>query len=149
MYLSGVCCFCISSDWIVLLVHSAIFRSVILNRLVTKVVSLPTYVKVVHFCGEPDQPIRPVVNWRRVPTYKLARCFTHKIRLLAPLPNKYNLDNTTDLIKKLHDTPILPHFAMASLDITNLYTNVPVKETKKIIAKNLEENQLVPQTRWN
>jgi hypothetical protein len=36
----------------VLLVRSAILRSVFLNRFVMKVVSLPMYVKVVHFCVE-------------------------------------------------------------------------------------------------
>jgi hypothetical protein len=66
----------------------------------------------------------------RSPTvYKLARLFTQKIRLLAPLPNRYNLENKKGLIKKLNDTLLLPHFALASLDITNLYTNIPVSET--------------------
>jgi hypothetical protein len=46
---------------------------------------------------------------------------------MAPLPNTHNLENTTDLLKKLENTPILPHFTLASLDISNLYTNIPVK----------------------
>jgi len=57
---------------------------------------------------KPEQPIRPVVNWQKAPAYKLARIFTQKIRLLAPLPNRYNLENSMDLIKKLNDTPRLP-----------------------------------------
>jgi hypothetical protein len=72
---------------------------------------------------------------------------SQKIKLLAPLPDKYKLGNTTDLIMRLHDTPILPQFALASLDITNLYTNVPVAETRKIIATNLEDNQVDPKIR--
>jgi len=87
-----------------------------------------------------------VVNWRGAPAYILARQFTQKIRQLAPLPNTYNLENTTDLITKLKDTPILPQFALAFLDITNLYTNVPVTETRKIIAKALKNNIPNPQT---
>jgi hypothetical protein len=47
------------------------------------------------------------------------------------------------LVKRLHDTPILPQFALASLDI-NLYTNVPVAEILKFIATNLEDNQVDP-----
>jgi hypothetical protein len=50
LYLSGVTCFCISRFWMVLLVLSAIFRSVFLNRLVIYVVSLPTYVNDAHVC---------------------------------------------------------------------------------------------------
>ena len=87
------------------------------------------------------------VDWRGAPAYKLARLFTPKIRQLAPLPNTYNLKNTTDLITKLKDTPILPQFTLASLDITNLYINVPVTESREIIAKALKNNIPNPQIR--
>jgi hypothetical protein len=66
---------------------------------------------------------------RGATAYKLARLFTQRISHLTPLPNRYNIENTTDLIRKLDDTPILPHFALASPDITNLYINIPVTET--------------------
>jgi hypothetical protein len=93
-----------------------------------------------------DQPIRPVVNWQRAPAYKLARLFTQKIRQLAPLPNVYNVDNTKDLVSTLKDTPIFPHFALASLDIMNMYTNIPIIETRDIISNTLKQNLLDPQT---
>jgi hypothetical protein len=96
---------------------------------------------------KPEQPIRPVVNWRRAPAYKLASLFTPKIRHLAPLPNTYNLENTTDLITNLKNTSIFPQFTLTSLDITNLYMNIPVTETREIIAKALEKNVPNPQTR--
>jgi len=88
-----------------------------------------------------------LVSWQRAPAYKLAGLFTQKIRLLAPLPNRYNLENSMDLIKKLNDTPILLQLTLASLDIKNLYTNIPVNETREIITNTLERNQLDPQTR--
>ena len=83
-------------------------------------------------------------NPARSLAYKLARLFTQKIKQLAPLPNRHNSDNTRDVIKKLNDTPILPHFTLASLDITNLYTNIPVAETRNIIPITLKENLLDP-----
>ena len=75
------------------------------------------------------------------------RIIQPKIRLLAPLPNRDNLENTTHLIKKLKDTPILPQFALASLDITNVYTNFPVTETREVIANAQENNLLDSQNR--
>jgi len=95
---------------------------------------------------KPEHTIRPVVNWRNAPAYKLAGLFTRKIKWLAPLPNTHNISNTTDLINKLKDTPTLPHCGLASLDIANLYTNIPVKETRDIISSTLERLQLNPQT---
>ena len=93
---------------------------------------------------KPGHPICPIVNWKAVPSYKLARIFTQKIKVMAPLPNIHNLENTRDLIKKLENTPILPQYALASLDNTNLYTNIPVKETQEIIANTLRKNLTDP-----
>ena len=64
--------------------------------------------------------------------------------MMASLPNTHNLENTRDLIKKLENTPILPQFALASLDIANLYTSIPVKETREIIANTLRKNLTDP-----
>jgi len=41
----------------------------------------------------------------------------------------------------------MPHFALAPLDITNLYTNIPVIETRGITANTLENNKVKPQAK--
>ena len=89
---------------------------------------------------KPECPIQPKVNQRGAPAYSLARLFTQKIKQLAPLPNRHNIDNTKDVIKKLNDTPLLPHFNLASMDISNLYTNIPVAETSNIISNTKEKS---------
>jgi hypothetical protein len=66
---------------------------------------------------------------------------------IAPLPNTFNVKNTADLLQKLRDTPMAPHFTLASIDITNLYWNIPVKETRAIITVILKYHQTDPQTR--
>jgi hypothetical protein len=85
-----------------------------------------------------DQPIWPVVNWCNAPAYKLYKLFTNKINHIASLPNAFNIKNTNDLIQNLKDTPLLPHFTFASLDITNLYLNILVIETKTILTNMLK-----------
>ena len=95
---------------------------------------------------KPEHPIRPVINWQGALAYKLARLFTQKIKQRAPLPRRNNVGNTKDVIKKLNDTLILPHFTLVSLDITNHYTNIPVAETHNIVSSTLKENLLDPQT---
>jgi len=91
-------------------------------------------------------PIRPVVNWRNALAYTLSRLFTQKTKSIAPLLNTFNVKNTTDLLQKLQDTPMAPHFTLASLDITNLYSNIPVLETKTILKDTLAYHQTDPQT---
>jgi hypothetical protein len=56
--------------------------------------SAPTFNGLIKL-HKPDHPIRPVVNWRNAPAYKLAKLFTQIINRLNPLPYTYN-------IKKLH-----------------------------------------------
>jgi len=91
---------------------------------------------------KPDQPIRPVVNWRNAPAYKLSKSFTHNFNRLAPLPNAFNITNSSDPINQLRQTPFTPSTSLASLDISNMYSNIPVTETKKIL-DDVTHNNLV------
>jgi exonuclease III len=95
---------------------------------------------------KPTQPIRPVVNLRNAPPYKLAKLFTQKINQLTPLPYSFNVKNTKKLILNLKDTPIQPHFTLASLHITNMYSNIRVTETREILTNIMKNNLLGP--RW-
>jgi hypothetical protein len=95
---------------------------------------------------KPDKPIRAVVNWRNAPAYRLSKLFTEKVSHLAPLPDSFNIKNTQDLLKNLKDTPMLPHYNLDSLDIINLYSNIPAKETKVIFSNMLTHNLTAPQT---
>jgi hypothetical protein len=94
-----------------------------------------------------DQSIRPVVNWRRAPAYQLSKLFTNTINNLAPVPQAFSITNTHDLLRNLSDTPLLPHYTLASLDITNLYSNIPVTETKSVLANILSHALIEPQTK--
>jgi hypothetical protein len=49
----------------------------------------------------PGHPTRPVINWHSAPAYQLSKLFTQKLNNIAPLPNTFNVKNTTDLLQKL------------------------------------------------
>jgi hypothetical protein len=67
--------------------------------------------------------------------------YSHKkISQLTPLPYSFNIKNTIELIQNLKEPPILPCFTFASLDITNTYSNIPITETKEIVADIKEHN---------
>jgi hypothetical protein len=78
------------------------------------------------------RPIRPIVNWRNAPAYKLSQLLTTKIKQFASLPYAFNVKNSTELIQELKQTPIMPTTMFASIDITNMYSNIPCNETKQI-----------------
>jgi len=95
---------------------------------------------------KPDQPIRPVVNWKNAPAYRLSKLFTEKIHRLTPLPSAFNVKNTQGLIQNLKDALLLPCHSLASLDITNMYSNIPIVETKNIMTDILKRELVNPQT---
>jgi hypothetical protein len=87
-----------------------------------------------------DQPIRLLVKWRNAPAYKLARHFTSKITQFVTLPNTFNIKNNTKLTQELQQTPINPTYTFASLDITKMYSNIPVTQTKHILSNIINLN---------
>jgi hypothetical protein len=87
-----------------------------------------------------DQLTRPVVSWRNTLAYKLSQLLTTKIRQFASLPYAFNVKNSTELIRELKQTPVTPTSMFASLDITNMYSNIPIKETKHILKNMLASN---------
>jgi hypothetical protein len=91
---------------------------------------------------KPDLPICPIVNWHNAPAYKLAKSFSHKINQFTPLPYTFNITNSMDLINQLSWTPITPTTTFASLDIANIYSNVPTSETRQIL-ENVTLNSIV------
>ena len=49
------------------------------------------------------------------------------------------------LIQALKQTPLTPTSKFASLDITNMYSNIPIKETKQVLENILKHNPTDPQ----
>lgn len=85
-------------------------------------------------------PIRPLVNYTSSPAYKLSKKIDRIIRNEIGLINSSSLKNSLDLIRKTATTQIKGSYILASLDIVNLYTSVPVEETIRILHKNLKNN---------
>ena len=50
--------------------------------------------------------------------------------------------NSTELIRELKQTPVTPTSRFASLDITNMYSNIPIKETKQLLNNILASNMI-------
>jgi hypothetical protein len=106
--------------------------------------SVPTIKGLINL-RKPDQPIHPIVNWCNAPAYKLSKLFTLKIKQFTPLPYSFNIKNTTELIHELKQTPVTPTSTLASLDITNMCSNIPIIETKHILENMLTSKPTDPQ----
>jgi hypothetical protein len=94
-----------------------------------------------------NQAVRPIVKWQNALAYKLSKFFTHKSNQLTPLLYTFNIKNTTQLIQALKETPLNPKHKFASLDISNMYSNITIAETRNILNSIIKSNLLDPQTR--
>lgn len=85
-------------------------------------------------------PIRPLVNFTTAPSYKISKKLDTILRNHIKLQNNNSVKNSLQLITMTDNLEIVDRHVMASLDITNLYTNIPVNTTIEIIKTNLENN---------
>jgi hypothetical protein len=89
-----------------------------------------------------EKPIRPIVNWKNSPGYKLA---TYLAKLLTPsmsLPNAFNVQNSIALMNNLKQVNVLPNVKIYSFDIKNMYTSIPINDLVNIIQRSLTRNNL-------
>jgi len=49
-----------------------------------------------------------------------------------PLPNVFNAQNSVQLMRDLSDIPFVPSLKIASLDISDIHTNIPTEDVTTI-----------------
>ena len=86
-----------------------------------------------------DPPYRPIISQIGTPTYEIAKNLN---KLLNPyLDKKYMVESTYELLNILRSKKV--KCKMASIDVENLFTNVPVKETTEIIIDKVFNNDSI------
>jgi hypothetical protein len=93
---------------------------------------------------KPGQPIRPIVNWKNCPAYKLAKHLNSILINTLQLPNAFNVENTNKLAHLLQLIEIDDNTKICSFDIENMYTNIPTNELPNIIGNILNKNHIIP-----
>jgi hypothetical protein len=78
-------------------------------------------------------PIRPVVDYTQAPAYKLAKKLSNVLETYVPLPSVFNIQNSLQLMKDISEILVIPGLQLASLDISDMYSNIPTNELEHII----------------
>jgi hypothetical protein len=89
-----------------------------------------------------DKPIRPIVNWKNSPGYRLAGYLVKLLKHTIQLPNVFNVQNSEALMHSLKQTNTHFNIKMCSFDIKNMYTNIPLDELINIIHTTLTHNNI-------
>ena len=90
---------------------------------------------------KPGNPIRPIVNYIPAPAYRLKKFLNNLINQILIKSNKYNITNSKHLTDQLSQIHLTANSKMISLDIHNMYTNIPISETLTLIQNQLLQHQ--------
>ena len=84
---------------------------------------------------------RPIISNVGTATYKLSK---YLATFLSPLTKStYTVSNTTNFVSKLKTDHIPDGYMMLSLDVENLFTNVPLEDTIDIIINKIYREKLL------
>jgi len=86
------------------------------------------------------KPIRPVINNTEAPTYKVAKYINKKLQQLLNLPNAYSIKNSLEISEELKNIRIKENNRMLTIDIKELYVNLPVNGVLKTTRHWLHKN---------
>ena len=92
-----------------------------------------------------DIPIRPIINNRTAPSYKLAKHLTKILNQYITLNNHYNVINSTSLALDLTKLKLHENHRMITFDIKDLYVNIPIDETISFLEAKLLETTIPKQ----
>jgi len=76
---------------------------------------------------KPNMPIRPVVKNTQAPTHKLARHINKTLYNWQLLTNTFNAINSIQIAQDLKHLEIKPSYRIITLDIKDLYSNLPTQ----------------------
>ena len=83
-------------------------------------------------------PLRPIFNSCNTPTYNISKFL---VNLLNPFTtNSNSIDNSKNFVEDICSLKGFGSHFMASFDVDNLFTNVPVRETIEICLRNVFGN---------
>jgi hypothetical protein len=89
---------------------------------------------------KPDHPIKPVVNYINTTSYKVSKFLVNKLNDHLNLKYRSNVKDSITLSNDLAKLRKDENHRMITLDIKDLYVNIPIKETLTITKSLLLEH---------
>jgi hypothetical protein len=94
-----------------------------------------------------NNPIRPVIDNKQEPSYKIAKFLDRRIREYVNLPNTYTVQNSNEMAQELQKIHTANNHKMIALDIKNLYVNLPKQGIIQANAIWMDKNKVGTDTK--
>jgi hypothetical protein len=73
-----------------------------------------------------------VINNTQAPSYKVAKFFNKKLQNFICIPNTYSTENSHEIAQELNSIQVNENNRIITLDIKDLYVNLPIKNILRI-----------------
>jgi len=94
-----------------------------LTNIQPKAPKLNAYIKTY----KESMSIRPVVNNTQASSHRIAKFINTRLQNMELLPNTYNIKNATEIAEEISKLHINQNMRLITLDIKDLYTNLPTQ----------------------
>lgn len=107
------------------------------KRLVCETGTIPKFYALpkIH---KPNVPLRPIVSAVTSPSYKLSRFYQDILKNITGKKSSY-VKNSNDFADKIRKLSIPENYKLVSLDVTSLFTNIPLNLVIALISKKWSE----------
>ena len=89
-----------------------------------------------------DPPLRPVISQIGAVTYDISKKVNYIVSRY--IPRKFCFQSPYEFLTMLRATTVTTSSRMFSMDVENLFTNIPIAQTIEIVLKNVYHNEQIP-----
>ena len=82
------------------------------------------------------KPLRPIVSFINSPSYGIAKEISKQLRKLYEMEISHSIKNAKCVIEKLKGIDINNNTKLMSLDVKDMFTNIPINKTINLIKGN-------------
>lgn len=98
---------------------------------------------------KPELAIRPIINFRTAPSYKLTKFLQSYLKNNYRYINSKCTESSISLANKLKDVKLNQTHRMLSLDVKNMFPSIPIDDTITLVHNNLTNNSNITDTECN
>lgn len=95
---------------------------------------------------KPNMAIRPIINFRTAPSYRLTHFLQKYLKTNYKFINSKSTESSVALANKLKDVKLNSSQRLLSLDVNNMFPSIPIEDTITLINNNLTNNNNITDT---
>lgn len=86
------------------------------------------------------RPLRPIVSFIGAQCYKISKAISKILKEKYEFKKIYSMKNSTEVIQEIENTKVCNNTRLMSLDVKDMFTNIPIEKVIDIVKENRMNN---------